>query len=326
MLVIEHHQAVMANTDWTIDRGPGAGHAGRRVVFEGTPAALVAGQNTLTGRHLAGLWGAGAVSHFPAALYSTDEVSMSIFSRGWLLLSAPLFAASLWSGDARADAAGDKALAAMDAAMNRAKSQTFEYEAINQEPGKAEKKLGLVVSMKGEKSLMEFVAPADVKGTKVLILSMTQMYIYLPAFGKVRRIASHMSDQGFMGLAFNQDDFATQRYGSVYVAQLNSESGSESKVTLTPKAGQQASYAKIEVTIETARQVPTELKYFNADGKHVKTETRVNYSCQGDICTPGERKMVDHTKGGLWTRMIRKTWKTNPDLSDDLFSKRNLEK
>jgi len=53
VIVIEHHQAVMAHADWIVDLGPGAGHDGGRVVFEGTPADLVAARSTLTGEHLA---------------------------------------------------------------------------------------------------------------------------------------------------------------------------------------------------------------------------------------------------------------------------------
>ncbi|MET7438366.1 excinuclease ABC subunit UvrA [Streptomyces sp. NPDC005568] len=58
VVVIEHHQAVMAHADWIIDLGPGAGHDGGRVVFEGTPADLVAARSTLTGEHLAEYVGA----------------------------------------------------------------------------------------------------------------------------------------------------------------------------------------------------------------------------------------------------------------------------
>jgi excinuclease UvrABC ATPase subunit len=53
VIVVEHHQAVMAHADWIIDLGPGAGHDGGRIVFEGTPADLVAAGSTLTGEHLA---------------------------------------------------------------------------------------------------------------------------------------------------------------------------------------------------------------------------------------------------------------------------------
>ncbi|MCX4391068.1 excinuclease ABC subunit UvrA [Micromonospora peucetia] len=58
VIVVEHHQAVMAHADWIIDLGPGAGHDGGRIVFEGTPAELVAARRTLTGEHLAAYVGA----------------------------------------------------------------------------------------------------------------------------------------------------------------------------------------------------------------------------------------------------------------------------
>ncbi len=58
VIVIEHHQAVMAHADWIIDLGPGAGHDGGRIVFEGSPADIVAGRATLTGEHLAAYVGA----------------------------------------------------------------------------------------------------------------------------------------------------------------------------------------------------------------------------------------------------------------------------
>ncbi|HEY0037194.1 MAG TPA: excinuclease ABC subunit UvrA [Longimicrobium sp.] len=60
VIAIEHHQAVMAHADWIIDLGPGAGHDGGRIVFQGTPADLVAARSTLTGEHLAAYVGGGS--------------------------------------------------------------------------------------------------------------------------------------------------------------------------------------------------------------------------------------------------------------------------
>ncbi|WP_017601386.1 ATP-binding cassette domain-containing protein [Nocardiopsis lucentensis] len=59
VIVVEHHQAVMAHADWIVDLGPGAGHDGGRVVFEGRPADLVAARSTVTGEHLAAYVGSG---------------------------------------------------------------------------------------------------------------------------------------------------------------------------------------------------------------------------------------------------------------------------
>ncbi|WP_160050689.1 MULTISPECIES: excinuclease ABC subunit UvrA [unclassified Nocardiopsis] len=66
VIVVEHHQAVIARADWVIDLGPGAGHDGGRVVFEGTPADLVAARSTLTGEHLASYVGGGRGEAAPA--------------------------------------------------------------------------------------------------------------------------------------------------------------------------------------------------------------------------------------------------------------------
>src|SRR5262245_8249677 len=108
-------------------------------------------------------------------------------------IAAMTFAMGLSHAPALADDAGTKTLAAAETAMNKYKTLYQEYEAKTTEAGKAEKTVGLNVWIKADKRLTEFTAPADLKGTKVLILSPTEMYVYLPAFGKVRRIASHTS-------------------------------------------------------------------------------------------------------------------------------------
>ena len=72
VIVIEHHQAVMAHADWIIDLGPGAGYDGGRIVFEGTPADLVAARSTLTGEHLAAFVGSR-----PKAARSRERVRSS---------------------------------------------------------------------------------------------------------------------------------------------------------------------------------------------------------------------------------------------------------
>ena len=72
VIVIEHHQAVMAHADWIIDLGPGAGHDGGRIVFEGTPADLIAKHSTLTGEHLAAYVGGDRLSR--ELVYRSEEI------------------------------------------------------------------------------------------------------------------------------------------------------------------------------------------------------------------------------------------------------------
>jgi outer membrane lipoprotein-sorting protein len=239
-----------------------------------------------------------------------------------LSLAAAAALAVSHSAPARADAAGDAVLAKVDAAMNRAKTLVFDYEIANKEANKDEKTLNMKVQLKGEKRFTEFTS-GDMKGTKVLVLSSTQMWVYLPAFGKVRRIASHTKDAGFLGMTFSQDDMATTAYGSQYTAAVTADDAAKTTLSLTPKPGQETPYAKIEITVAKDHMVPSELKYFNAEGKNVKTETRTGYACEGDVCTPGELKMTDNAKGA-YTKLTAKARKVNVEISDDVFSQRNL--
>jgi Outer membrane lipoprotein-sorting protein len=137
---------------------------------------------------------------------------------------------------ARADAAGDAAVAAMDAAVNRPATLAVDYQVDNQEgPDRHARVMAIKLQTNGAGKLYEFTAPADMKGTKLLILSPTQMYIYLPAFGKVRRIASHARDQGFLGLAFSQDDFANTSFGAQYSGQIATQTPTQQVLMLTAK-------------------------------------------------------------------------------------------
>ncbi len=222
-----------------------------------------------------------------------------------LAVSAPLYA----------DAAGDALIATMDSVANKAKTLSFDYQIVNQEAGKDQQSFDMKVQIKGEKRLTEFTS-GDMKGTKVLILSPTQMWVYLPAFNKVRRIASHTKDQGMLGLSFSQDDMATTAYAPLYTGAVTSDSGGQTVVTLTPKPGADTAYAKIEVTVNKDHDTIAQLKYFNGDGTNVKTETRSNYTCDS-VCTPGELKMVDNVKGN-WTKLVAKSRHVNEDISDDV--------
>jgi outer membrane lipoprotein-sorting protein len=249
---------------------------------------------------------------------------MKAVSRIALSLVTAAGAVILSGAPAHADPAGDAILAKVDAAMNKAKTLKVDFEIVNKEgPDKSEKTMAMSIKIKGEKRYSEFSAPGDMKGTKVLVLSPTQMYVYLPAFGKVRRIASHTKDQGFLGLTFSQDDMATTAYAPQYTAAVLSDDAASVRLSLTPKPGQDTPYAKIEMAVAKDHMVASELKYFNSDGKNIKTEVRTGFTCEGDVCTPGELKMTDNIKGA-WTRLVAKSRKINEEIPDEVFSQRNL--
>ena len=215
------------------------------------------------------------------------------------------------------------------ASADAAGSFYVEYQVTTQEPGKRARSVGLKVWVKGDKRLLEYTGSTEYAGTRLLIASPTEVYLYQPKFGKVRRVASHTQDQSAFSLAYSPYDIATHTYANNAGAakQLGS-----STVTLGPGptafdgTGVIASpYAKVRVTLAKDTQLPTKLEYYAADGTLAKTETRSDYTCEAGECTPGSLQMVDHATG-VTTTLLRRKWTIDASISDDMFSKRSLEK
>ncbi len=220
---------------------------------------------------------------------------------------------------------GDEIIARLDAAVTRAQDQYFEYDVINNEPGRESKLMQIKAWVMGTKRMTEFVAPGDMKGTKALVLSRTKMYIYLPAYSKVRRVASHATSGAFMGTTFSNDDISTVTYGETYSGKLLSEADDAWVIEAAPKEGANTAYARLEITMSKQYDQPTEIRYFNADGQNTKTETRTGYSCQGEICNAESMVMVDHTRNDASTELLRTAWQSNTGLDAGFFSVRSLQ-
>jgi hypothetical protein len=221
---------------------------------------------------------------------------------------------------------GDDLITAMDEIANRATDTFFRFEALTQEPGKAARTMTFSVQNKGQKRLVEFEAPGDMKGTRVLVLSRQQMYVYLPAYKKVRRVASHVTEQGFMGTTYSDEDMSTTRFGMVYSTTVLAKTEDVTKLELRARDGEKSNYLKLEIDLKNDLGLPSEIRYFNLDGQHIKTEVRDKYDCGQDICTPGEMTMTDLRRAGVWTRLSVTERRVNQGVGDATFSVRNLER
>ena len=237
-----------------------------------------------------------------------------------LSLSALLAAAPAWA------ASGPEVLATVDKNANATTDFTAAVSAVTAQPGKDPKQMAFQLYTAKGKRMVAFSAPGDMKGTRVLVLSRTQMYVWLPAYNKVRRVASHVSDQGFMGTSFSDADMSTSVYGEVYDATLKAEDDQTWTLELPRKAGEKSPYAKLEMTVRKDLGLPSEIRYFNDKGQHVKTETRADYHCEQDACIPGTLTMVDHSRGELSTTLTQKVEAINAGLSEDVFSQRTPQR
>jgi outer membrane lipoprotein-sorting protein len=240
-------------------------------------------------------------------------------------LAVAVTALTLLSVSAARAETGTEVLALLDAAMTRAQDQSFSYRFITTEKGRDPLVMENIVKLKGEMRWTEIVKPADMAGTKVLVRSRSQMWIYLPAYSKVRRVASHSTTGNFLGTTLSNEDISASTYGSVYEGKLLSETEEAWVVEATVKEGQKAAYSKIEFTISKAYHQPLQIKYFNKKGAHIKTETRSGYSCQQEVCNAERMVMVDHTRNDAATEMLRGTWEVNTGLDDSVFSLNNLD-
>ncbi len=224
--------------------------------------------------------------------------------------------------------AGDKGgevLKKVDAAMTAAKDQHFVQELVTKIPGKEKIKQVMDVRIKGTKyRRVEFLEPGDIKGMRVLVLSQNNMYTYLPAYRKVRRVANHVKDQGFMGTTFSQNDISIVTYSDTYDGKLTKEDAKHWYIIATRKPGAKTPYAKIELDVKKDLKLASQLRYFNDKGVKIKTEDRTGYSCKGKVCVPKTLKMTDHRRNDVWTAITWTTWEINTGIKDSFFSKRKL--
>lgn len=178
--------------------------------------------------------------------------------------------------------------------------------------------------MKGlDKQFINFLSPGDVAGMKVLLEGTNNLYLYLPEFGKVRRVAAHVQNQGFLGSTFTLSDLAEVKLSPLYDAVLVGTEGTLTTLSLTPKAGVEAAAAKIELTIDSTKGGVTKLRYFDGSGSAVREQVREEWVKIADKLVPTKISMAD-LKAGDTTVITLSNVKVNQGVADDIFSRRSL--
>jgi outer membrane lipoprotein-sorting protein len=230
-------------------------------------------------------------------------------------------------GPAFADAAGGEVLLAVDGAIQKEKTLEIVYDGFISASGKGRSRnISFKLKRKGEKVLMEVLAPKTAMGMKLLVVSPAEIYSYSPTDSKTRRLSPEASKGSVLSMAFAFDDLQAATYASRYDATLGSaEDKGNPTLTLTAKADASAVYPKIEMTVEKGRSLPLRMEYYDAAGKKVRTETRSSYGCDGGACAAARIRMEDHTKEDI-TTLTSTRWKVNKEIADSLFMTENIAK
>ncbi|MCK5381835.1 MAG: outer membrane lipoprotein-sorting protein [Candidatus Latescibacteria bacterium] len=189
-----------------------------------------------------------------------------------------------------------------------------------------EKLRELKIFQKGDETrLIRFLSPADVKGVGFLVLSDDVMYLYMPAFHKIRRIASHVKNENFMGTDFTYDDMAQSNYTEDYTAKILEESEDIYSLELTPKPDSEIEYSKLRMWVNRKTFLPDKVEFYDEKGKLLKKMTNSATEQIDGYWTPRHIEMEDVQKNHK-TLMELKEVKHNVGLKDKLFSKRYLKR
>jgi len=177
------------------------------------------------------------------------------------------------------------------------------------------------VRQKGtNKRLIRFTSPASQAGIAVLALPDDVMYMYLPAFGKERRIAASVKNQSFAGTDFSYEDMESRLYVDTYDPKLISKEGETYVLELIPKG--RSDYSKLIATINKAHYYPEHMEYYDRGNSKIK-EATYTFNKVGSYWNPAEIEMRDLKKNHV-TRMQTSNVEFDTGLSDDEFTVRKL--
>lgn len=176
-----------------------------------------------------------------------------------------------------------------------------------------------------DKRLIRILAPADQKGIGFLALPRDIQYVYMPAFHKVRRIASHVKNTRFAGSDFTYDDLSTFKFSDDYNAKLLETTDEFYILELTPKPGVKKDYSRLKMWVRKDNFVSTKIEYYDKKGDLWKVLERRRIVKIGDYWTAKEMEMKD-LKENHSTKMIQEKVEFDTGLSDKIFTPRYLRR
>ncbi len=172
--------------------------------------------------------------------------------------------------------------------------------------------------------LMKFLSPADVRDIGFLTLADDQMYLYLPEFRRIRRIASNNKTENFVGSDFSYEDLSAAAFFGSYTASLSVQDEKTWMLDLERKPGADKQYKKIRLTVSKEALLPVKMDLYDNAGNLVKVEEEDN-GRSGKYWVPVLIRMKD-IKAGSSTELAMSEIKTDQGLGDEVFSQRNLQK
>ena len=218
---------------------------------------------------------------------------------------------------------GNTILKKLDEVMYSPKDMTGKTKIILIDKNGKEKTREATTIQKGtDKRLFRFTAPSSQAGIATLSLPNDVMYMYLPAFGKERRISSSVKSQKFAGTDFAYEDMEAKLFVNKYTAKLLKTEGDLLVVELKP-ISKKSSYSKIIVKLDKTNYYPTYMEFYDKGNRKIKTAT-YQFEKIGKYWNAKEITMIDLKKNHK-TIMKMSNIKYDTGLTDDDFTVRKLK-
>lgn len=234
-------------------------------------------------------------------------------------------AVTLVSGAAGA-LSGEEILKKVDEVEYGAKDTVAEIKMVLVEKDGSTSERRMKLLQRGdEQRLVKFMAPADVKGIGFLDAGADKMYLYMPAFHKIRRIAGHVKNENFAGTDFSYDDMSSERFSSKYDVAEKSEDDKHYILILKSKPGRDWDYSKVKVWIRKNDFMFNKAIYFDKKGVAHKQFIRKEFKPVGKYIQSFWAEMSDLKKDHK-TQMIVEKLECDTGLKDRTFSKRQLKR
>lgn len=189
-----------------------------------------------------------------------------------------------------------------------------------------EKERTLRIYQRGvDRRLVKFVTPAEVRDVGFLRIAEDQLYLYLPAFRRVRRIASSIKHENFMGTDLSYEDLSRTQFGDDYLAVEAAMQEHGYTLTLEARAGADVSYRRIIMRVDPETWTITGLSLYGSDGNLVKTITTSDVRQVGQYWI-AHRLEVRSEGDGHRTVLEYEDLRVDTGLTDDFFSQRQLKR
>jgi outer membrane lipoprotein-sorting protein len=212
----------------------------------------------------------------------------------------------------------------VDEVLYSAKDQQNKvYIILIDKSGNESKREADVIQKGNDMRLFRFTVPSSQAGIAFLSLPNDIMYLYLPAFGKERRIASHVKNQNFAGTDFSYDDMEAKLFSSKYDPEIIDQNNETYTLKLTPKPGLQTDYIKQLMKVNKQNFYPLANEYYDKGGNKAK-EAIYTFEKIGNYWSSKEILMKDLKKNHS-TKMIISDVTYDQGLSDDEFTVRKLK-